>query len=270
MKLFVLGSAAAEGIPDPFCRCQVCEIARREGGRDARARSSVLLNDDLLIDLGPDFVSSTNAFRLYLGNLQTVLITHRHEDHWLPSNLQWRERGFVATPVAPLTVYGPADALGDLEPFGERAADLSFRVVKSGERWAAGPYQITAVPATHGGGKIEPLLYVLDDGAHRLFYATDTSTLNEAAWDILRPLAPLDLILLDCTAGLGDGGNGHHGLDKFADTRARMIKEGVVESKTMLVAHHFSHNGRLTHAELVERFEPYDVKVSYDGCQFVL
>jgi phosphoribosyl 1,2-cyclic phosphate phosphodiesterase len=265
MQFFVLGSAAAEAIPDPFCRCPVCQAARQRGGREVRARAAALINDDLLIDLGPDIISAANRFNLYLGNLRNVLVTHRHEDHWLPSNLYWREPGFAATPVAPLVVYGPDDALSDLAPYAEGATELSMRTVRSGETWQAGAYRVTAVPATHGGGRIEALLYAIDDGSRRVFYGTDTSSLGEAAWDVLRPLGPFDLVLLDETSGLGSGGDGHHGLAKFLETRERMIREGVLGVASKLVAHHFSHNGGLTHRELVERLRPYDATAAYDG-----
>jgi len=271
MKLTVLGSGAAEAIPDPYCSCDVCQTARREGGRHIRARAAALLNADMLIDLGPDIVSAASRFRLFLGNLSTVLITHGHSDHWVPQNLMWRESGFTPTPVVPLTVYGPADLVQGYEPYLERMTNIAFQAVTGGDQWSAGAYQVTAVPATHGDGKIEALLYVVDDGAHRLFYATDTSSLSEDAWDVLRPLGPFDLILLDATSGLRSGGASHHGFEKFVETRARMIEEGLfVPQKTTLVAHHFSHNGGLTHTGLVEKYEPYDVTVSYDGRVFSL
>jgi phosphoribosyl 1,2-cyclic phosphate phosphodiesterase len=270
MEVIVLGSGAAEAIPNPFCRCDVCEHARRQGGREVRGRAAALINDDLLIDLGPDIVSAANRFNLYLGNLGTVLLTHRHEDHWLPSNVQWREPSFAPTPVAPLTIYGPSDALEDLAPHVERGTDLYVRPVTGGDRWTTGRYQVTALPATHGHGRIEALLYVVTDGTRRVLYATDTSSLGEAAWELLRPLGPLDLILLDATSGLRSGGSGHHGFEEFIDTRARLLQEGLLGAGTSLVAHHFSHNGGLTHADLVAKFEPYGVTVSYDGRRFSL
>jgi phosphoribosyl 1,2-cyclic phosphate phosphodiesterase len=248
----------------------VCEIARQQGGPEVRARAAALVDDELLIDLGPDVVSSANRLNLYLGNVRTVLITHRHSDHWLPNNLHWREPGFAATPVVPLTVYGPGDALAEIEPYLDRATELRARAVTAGEQWRAGQYEITAVPATHGEGHLEPLLYVIDDGTRRLFYATDTSSLGEAAWEILRPLGPVDAVLLDETSGLRGGGSGHHGLEKFAATRARMLEEGVMGEGTTLVAHHFSHNGGLTHAELVDRLRPMGVVVSCDGLTLAL
>ncbi len=270
MEILLLGTAAAEAIPNPFCRCSVCENARRVGGREVRGRSAALINDDLLIDIGPDLLCSANRLNIYLGNLSTVLVTHGHEDHWLPSNLFWREPGFAPTPVAPLTVYGPQDAVGMVKAMREFKSPLEVVAVHAGDRWSAGRYTVTAVPATHGGGSIEALLYVIDDGKHRLFYATDTSSLSEEAWEVLRPLGPMSAILLDETSGLRSGGSGHHGFAKFLETRERMFKEGVMDADTLLVAHHFSHNGGLTHAELVEKFAPYGVTVAYDGLELSL
>jgi phosphoribosyl 1,2-cyclic phosphate phosphodiesterase len=270
MKLTVLGSAAAEAIPNPFCRCTVCQHARRVGGIEVRGRSAALVNDDLLIDPGPDLIGAANRLGLYLGNLHTALVTHAHLDHWLPSNLAWRAPDFTSTPLVPLTVYGPSDALTDLESHLERRLALSCTAVTAGDRWRAGPYEIAAVPATHGNGKLEALLYVISDGTRRIFYATDTGTLSEAAWDVLRPWAPLDLILLDETMGLGAGGSGHHGFESFIETRARMIDEGLLGPQGRLVAHHFSHNGGLSHADLVARFRPYGVTVAYDGLVLTL
>jgi phosphoribosyl 1,2-cyclic phosphate phosphodiesterase len=270
VQVTVLGSGAAEAIPDPFCRCRVCEAARQRGGPEMRARAAALINRDLLIDFGPDLVSSANRMGLYLGDVRSLLITHRHSDHWLPGNLFWREPGFAATPVAPLTVYAPTDALAELLPHIDRATALEVQVVTAGDRWRAGEYEIRAVPATHGEGELEALLYVVDDGTHRLFYATDTSLLSDAAWEILSPLGPMDLILLDATSGLGSGGSGHHGLEKFLITRSRLFESGVMGEDSLLVAHHFSHNGGLTHQELVARLQPYGVTVSQDGLTFDL
>jgi phosphoribosyl 1,2-cyclic phosphate phosphodiesterase len=264
-KLTVLGSAAAEAIPNPFCRCTVCQHARRVGGPEVRGRSAALINGDLLIDLGPDLISAANRSNLYLGDLHTALITHGHLDHWLPSNLAWRAPSYTSTSLTPLTVYGPSDALSTLQPYLKRETALSCAAVTAGDRWRAGQYEIVAIPATHSQGVLESLLYVISDGAHSVFYATDTSTLSEAAWDILRPWAPLDLILLDETLGLGPGGSGHHGLRSFMKIRSRLIDEGLLRPKSKLVAHHFSHNGGLTHAQLVDQLRPFGVTVAYDG-----
>ncbi|MGC9522489.1 MAG: MBL fold metallo-hydrolase [Anaerolineae bacterium] len=266
MKLTILGSAAAEAIPDPFCRCRVCETARREGGPEIRARAAALIDDDLLIDLGPDLLTTANRARRYLGNLTTLLITHRHSDHWHPQNLHWRTPGFTPTPTAHLTIYGPADALSDLSPELAEEANCTWQAVSAGDTWSAGGYRITAIPATHGDGLLEPLLYVIEQDHRRIFYATDTAPLREPAWELLQNLGPMNLIVLDATSGKRHGGEAHQGLAQFLETRARMLAEGLLDpDRTTLVAHHFSHNGGMTHRELVETYGRHDVVVAYDG-----
>ena len=54
MKITVLGSAAAEGIPAVFCNCENCKRAAAKGGKDIRTRAQVLVNDDLMIDWPAD------------------------------------------------------------------------------------------------------------------------------------------------------------------------------------------------------------------------
>ena len=54
MKFRYLGTAAAEGFPAMFCRCDACEEARRLGGINLRARSQALIGEDLLLDFPPD------------------------------------------------------------------------------------------------------------------------------------------------------------------------------------------------------------------------
>ena len=45
MKLTYLGTAAAEGVPALFCRCDFCRYARKAGGREIRTRAGALLDD---------------------------------------------------------------------------------------------------------------------------------------------------------------------------------------------------------------------------------
>lgn len=266
MKITILGSGAAEAIPNPYCQCPVCTTARIKRAKHIRARSAAIVNDDLLIDLGPDLISNANHWDVYLGNVETLLVTHRHEDHWLPQNLMWRRNGFAPTLETQLTIYAPSDVLVNLPATLGEQAKMSWHSISGGQQWTAGQYTITAIPATHGLGLLEGVLYVIDDGNHRLFYATDTAPLSERAWDILRPLGSMDLVLLDSTMGPLDGGEARHGIPQFLNTRNMMIEKGaVVPTTTILAAHHISHNGGLTHDDLVEIYSPHNVQVSYDG-----
>jgi phosphoribosyl 1,2-cyclic phosphodiesterase len=60
MIITFLGTSAANAYPEAFCRCDNCERARALGGPSLRKRSAVLVNDDLLIDLGPDIMTASS------------------------------------------------------------------------------------------------------------------------------------------------------------------------------------------------------------------
>ena len=53
-EALILGTAAAEGVPALFCGCPACKMAREVGGKEIRARQSLFIAPDILIDLGPD------------------------------------------------------------------------------------------------------------------------------------------------------------------------------------------------------------------------
>ena len=50
MKIVVLGSGGF-GYPLAFCGCEYCSKARELGGKNIRKRASILINDEMLIDL---------------------------------------------------------------------------------------------------------------------------------------------------------------------------------------------------------------------------
>ncbi len=58
MELRILGSAAAEGWPAPFCVCPACAQARQRGGKNIRRRTSYQLGESIHIDWGPDSYAS--------------------------------------------------------------------------------------------------------------------------------------------------------------------------------------------------------------------
>ena len=53
MKIKYLGTAAAEGVPAIFCRCEVCRKSKAAGGRNIRTRSQSIIDDRLLLDFCP-------------------------------------------------------------------------------------------------------------------------------------------------------------------------------------------------------------------------
>jgi phosphoribosyl 1,2-cyclic phosphate phosphodiesterase len=115
MKITFLGTAAAERFPALWCRCASCHAARAGGGRDVRANASLLINDDLLIDAGPDVRSSAARLRLDLAPVQALLLTHPHYDHLDPLTFLGRDIWCSGTPLPLLHLYATPPGIRKLE-----------------------------------------------------------------------------------------------------------------------------------------------------------
>jgi phosphoribosyl 1,2-cyclic phosphate phosphodiesterase len=82
MKVKYLGTGAAEGWPEVFCGCQHCRKARIRGGKNIRTRSSVLIDDSMMVDFPPDSYSHVISYGLDFSRLKHLVITHSHQDHF--------------------------------------------------------------------------------------------------------------------------------------------------------------------------------------------
>ncbi|MBC7374326.1 MAG: hypothetical protein H7323_10085, partial [Frankiales bacterium] len=107
MRIRMLGTGSSDGWPNPWCTCASCGAARRDGV--LRRQTSALVDDRLLLDLGPDGLRAAGD----LSAVETVLVTHDHPDHhaW-PA---WMWRGW-ASHRRPLTLVGPPAVLADAAP----------------------------------------------------------------------------------------------------------------------------------------------------------
>jgi len=274
VRVLFLGTAAAEGIPAPFCECDTCAHARRVGGQDIRMRTATLINNDLLIDSGPDIVASAQRLGISLSSVETLLVTHDHMDHWYPENLILRSRTFRSTPVPPLCIFGPEPvtrALAEHPVWSERLeeAGVSVKTVEPGQRWRNGRYDFTALQAAHNGGE-GALLYIVADGSKKLLYATDTGPLSEKAWGIIAGAGPFDAVLMDETMGEWETWGEHQSFVTFLEARQRFVENAWMRDGAPFVAFHFSHHANPPHAKLVAYFEPHGVTVAYDGLSLVL
>lgn len=265
MSLRFLGTGAAEGFPAPFCHCHNCEAARRSGGRDLRRRSSLLVNDDLLIDLGPDAFQAFQQFGLRADRLTTVLFTHSHGDHIAPGEFVYRTPGFISeTALPPMTVYGPQDALdlvaAVLLPRLEDA-NLTLQPVHGGDAFTAGEYEVVALPAIHGSDSMECLVYLVGRHGRRFLYATDTGPLPDATWDLIAANPP-QLAIVDSTMGT-IASDKHMGISQVMETAARL--RSLAGDDTRVIAHHFSHQKTPPYDELARIYAPQRIDASYDG-----
>ena len=98
MEIQYLGTAAAEGWPALFCDCDICR----------RTRTQAMVDRRILMDFPPDTYTHALTYGLELGQVQHLLVTHSHMDHFFPVELIHRHEHFGHNARGMLHVYGNA------------------------------------------------------------------------------------------------------------------------------------------------------------------
>ena len=111
MKIRYLGTGAAEGIPAIFCECLICKNARLKAGKEIRTRMQALINDEILIDFGPDTYMHRLQYKIDLSAIKYCLLTHAHEDHIYSHDIKCRKKNkaFLEANTYPLHLFGSSE-----------------------------------------------------------------------------------------------------------------------------------------------------------------
>lgn len=273
MRIFYLGTAAAEGWPALFCHCDNCERARKEGGKNLRTRPQVLINENLLMDFGPDTFYHSMENNLNMAKVETVLMTHSHTDHLYTQELILRAYPYAYDREKnKMTLYGNAKCqemflrtLAVDDDSANMRDCVGFDLVWEFGAFQASGYEIMPLKARHDD-KESCLIYgITDEEGKSILYGNDTGYFPEETWERLKNMH-FNLVSLDCTMG-GQVGDfyGHMCLDDNERVKRRMLEIGCADENTVFVMTHFSHNGGLLHHELEERAKEMGFIVAYDG-----
>ncbi len=276
MRLQFLGTAAAERIPAIFCACETCKRAMMAGGRNIMKRSQALVNDDLLIDFSGDTYSNFIQRGKTLSNIEYLLITHAHEDHFTFEDFFSRFNGVAYNVKAEkLKIYLSAvsydimqrciDARNiDKKRLYER---FEFIVVKPYTSHQVGNYTVTVLPAVHAS-EGEALLFLIEKGGKSIFYGTDTGFFSDEVDDFLiREGKKIDLLALDCTkCDTEFNYYVHMSMSEGRRIADRFAEKGLLKEGARLYYTHFSHNGKLIYDEMKEVAKrKYGFEVAYDS-----
>lgn len=236
MEVLLLGTGAADGIPNPFCRCETCADHRDRG--EVRTPTSVLIDGRLLIDPGPEAPRQVTRLGRDLTGLVAVLAGHAHSDHLDPAVLM--HRSWVTQ--EPLEVVGPAPVIASSRPWlnGDQTA-IGFTTVTAGQTIEVAGYQVSVLAANHEAFG-EACCYLIDDGRSAVLYATDTGLLPDSTIAALAGKRA-DLVLLEETFGhRTDKGDRHLNLATFGATLERLRAIGAIDGGTRVVAVHLAHD----------------------------
>ena len=283
MHLTFLGTGAATSAPLAFCRCPVCTAARKLGGKNIRRRSSLLVNDDLLIDLGPDAVQATLAFGKDLTAVKTILFTHAHSDHFDPGHLATRWSEYACEDPTPIEVCASETSLRvisdyiDREESGVRLDTAEGRAIlradarpcAANETFTSGRYQITTLYSRHDPSK-DSRLYIINDGNARMLYATDMPSPDEAFYEALAAAGPVDCVIADHTYGPGmpdTARSDHMTAHDVVRLTAALRGRGLLRPNGQVWATHISHECTPVHGELDAFAQAHGYRIAWDGLE---
>lgn len=266
MRITFLGTGAAEGIPSPFCECSTCKRARSGEHLDVRKRTSLLINDDLLIDMGPDLVPACALFGISLSTLKYALITHSHFDHFYPNNIEIRSSRYLTSPLTNLTIIAGPSTMQLLDQIGYKDEALHITRVPClpFQSEVLGSYVVKSIAATHASGIGDAMNYIIEDGVRRILYATDTGIYRSHVWSHFQG-RQFDLVILDATNGLGPTSKNHLNFLGMQEMIGLLRRCSAITDATRVYATHFSHHGHPPHGELESVLGNLGVYCSYDG-----
>ncbi|ENM2494909.1 TPA: MBL fold metallo-hydrolase [Serratia marcescens] len=267
MKIHFLGSSSSEGIPNPFCRCDLCLQAHAMQGKDIRTRSSALVDDILLIDMAPEFSYQVMRDAIDATKITDLLFTHTHADHFNVGELFSRMEGFGHHIEHPLTITGNDRAINGCLDMLPNYSRERFRFIC--------PPPFTTVE--HRGYRITPLLanhapwefcyvYFIEKEGKTIFYGHDSGWFPEATWQWLEG-KHADLIVLECTYGFNQNArsDNHMSIETIFAAQQRLQESQALHPNGQIVISHISHNVNLLHHQLVGLFDERNIKVAFDG-----
>lgn len=281
MKIKFLGTSAASSCPLPFCNCKLCNIARRFGGKDLRKRSSVLINDDLVIDIGQDFMSASFMHGVDTTKIRYWLQTHSHSDHFSAAHLITRIKEYATEDISTLSLYASSKCIRHLseqlsrEEWGANLSEkewldrlcMTVTEVNPYEEYICGSYIVTALNSAHDTND-GSYLYLISNNSRRLFYGLDADELTlmgETIDYFSSNHICLDMVVLDHTYGSNINASDHLNTNKVISVLNRMRNRSIINQDTKVFASHISHEGILPHDEFVLFANQNGYDVAFDG-----
>lgn len=280
MKITFLGTAAATSFPLTFCRCKNCEDARRVKGKSIRKRSSLLIDDKILIDMGPDFITALNMYDKDITKISCLLQTHPHSDHFDAGHFvtRWTEYATINAPhldiVASQKCFDKMSEMiknnEDIDFFDAKwQKDLNISLTKLEHSQSVNfeSFVITAVESLHDINQGSQL-YLIEKGNKKLLYATDTVPFSNKALELLKD-QEIDCLVLDHTYGDVLNCGGHLNKKQFIEEIEKLKHIKAISNKTKIYATHISHEGCPYHEEMEKQTNGL-YKVAYDGLEIKL
>ena len=270
MKIQFLGTAAAEGFPGSFCNCEYCQNVRNLGEKYFRTRCQSIIDGKILIDMPADTYYHFLKYGIRGDQIETVIFTHTHADHFYQKELDMRGAGYGKNmEVEKLNLLIPANATEKIDRLGKHTKDIMNVVVAEPYKTVKfGDYEITPLKARHGYGAIDANIYLIKKGDKSFLYGHDTGYFYDEVFDYLKDNnVYLNGLTLDCcyaSLPISDEG-AHMGYPNNERVLNRLEELGVIDKNTKRVINHFSHNVNPVQEVIEKESKHLNCIVAYDG-----
>ena len=284
--MLFLGTGASEMIPNPMCGCDVCRRALRSSDpREKRCRSAMLLDEENLIDCGPDVIASCARYGASLENLKHVFLTHSHSDHFSTVTLENLQMCITEAPK--LDIYLSKAAWDGMQKLGGVLVEQNYAgFAKMATRWPSrcnfipmelytdypvDGWIVSAVEGRHSGSFAgeNSLNYLFRKDGKNIYYACDTGLFFPETMEYLKQFR-LDTLIIEFTFGLAqlprDGK--HLTLTLLQETLEALKAQDTINEETRIYATHIGHKGKLMHEDCnlaLKAIWDGNIETAYDG-----
>ena len=244
MKIRFLGTGAAEGIPSFGCTCQRCQIARKEGGPNARHRASLLIEaagHRILLDTPPEIGALLNRADVF--DLSAAFLSHEHFDH-IGGLVEFEYWNRV------LPIFAGYDVLPKLQLTPRLESQALLSGFHSHTRLYFGDLTVMPFKVIH---HVPCYGFAFEEGGARVLHFSDSGPeLSNLHYHLLEGAA----MAIFHTPTL-EPYRSHISIQDVIS----LVKDCSLQQ---VVITHINHNN-LLHEELVERVAPHGITVAYDG-----
>ena len=284
MKLTFLGTGAGETYPGYWCECPHCTYARKHRGKNLRTNSSMVIDEELLIDMGPSCFDNAARFGVNLSKLKTLLVTHPHEDHLYPQHLHWRNTdesllpltyvekmrhgGPRFTDIPQLNIYGNSFVMETLRKSLDDMEELKINLheIREGKEEKTDGYRILPVRGNHGSQRGFSPSYIIQKDGKTLLYALDSGSYDEDQFALIQEYQ-YDAVIMEGTTGLNEQYGGHMCLMNNIRIRDRLKENKCLRENSRFLLTHLSPHWCPPHDWYESIVASEGLELAYDGLQ---
>lgn len=273
VRVFFLGTGAAEGFPALFSGSPINREASRRGGKNLRLRTGILIDETIRVDICPDALTQVHKYpQLDFSRLEHLLFTHSHDDHFAIRELQYLSPNFAPDRRESLQIYATeeihAKVSAETSHFFQEAP-LQRHALTPFQECSVGHLQVTPITAHHRTDEL-CLNFLFREGERCLLYASDTGWYSNRTWEFLKGVR-IDGVIVECGKGISDNHyDGHLNLEECVRFKEKLVAGGGLSPEAPFYLTHICHTGLLLHEEMEELCLPHAMHVAYDGLELVL